>query len=60
MTLSKRQREVLSLMCEGLTNALIAERLGISVRTVKVHVSDILTRMGVENRAQAIVKELTT
>lgn len=58
MSLSKRQRQVMRLICKGLTNKRIAKRLGISPGTVKLHASSIYRRLGVENRAQAIVKEL--
>ncbi len=53
--LSDRENEVLSLMAHGLGNAVIAEKLSISVRTVKAHVSSILEKLGVENRVQAAV-----
>lgn len=59
MRLSARQRQVLKLMCEGLTNKRIAKRLGISPGTVKVHVSDVFRRTGARNRAEAIVRTLT-
>lgn len=58
MTLTERQRQVLSLMCEGLSNRQIGERLGISPGTVKVHTRVVFLRLGVQTRAQAIVKEL--
>lgn len=58
MRLSRRQKQVLNLMCEGLTNKFIAKRLGISPGTVKVHAGLVFRRMGVANRAQAIVKVL--
>lgn len=54
-SLTSRQREVLGLIAEGLDNAQIAERLGISKRTARAHVSDVLDRLGVENRTQAAV-----
>lgn len=53
--LSPREREVLSLVTEGLANAGIAERLGISERTVRNHVSNVFDKLGVWSRAQAIV-----
>ena len=51
--LSERQREVLGLMGQGLSNAAIAERLFISQNTVKFHVAAIYQRLGVSNRVQA-------
>jgi pimeloyl-ACP methyl ester carboxylesterase/DNA-binding CsgD family transcriptional regulator len=53
--LSSREREVLSLMTEGLGNAQIADRLSISEKTVRNHVSNVFDKLGVWTRAQAIV-----
>jgi len=54
-SLSPREREVLALMTEGLGNAQIAERLSISEKTVRNHVSNLFDKLGVWTRAQAIV-----
>ena len=54
-TLSPRQREILSLLSEGLGNAAIAERLGISEKTVRNQLSSLFDKLGVWTRAQAIV-----
>jgi DNA-binding NarL/FixJ family response regulator len=54
-TLTARQREVLRLIADGLDNAEIAERLQISTRTARAHVSGVLERLGVDNRTQAAV-----
>jgi pimeloyl-ACP methyl ester carboxylesterase/DNA-binding CsgD family transcriptional regulator len=54
-SLSAREREVLGLMTEGLGNAAIAERLSISEKTVRNHVSNVFDKLGVWTRAQAIV-----
>lgn len=54
-TLSEREREVLAQMAEGLNNQGIATRLGISDKTVKTHVSNILAKLGVADRTQAAV-----
>ncbi|MEA2785687.1 MAG: hypothetical protein QOF71_1791 [Candidatus Eremiobacteraeota bacterium] len=52
--LTERERETLALLAEGLANRAIAERLGITERTVKFHVAEILARLGASNRAQAV------
>jgi pimeloyl-ACP methyl ester carboxylesterase/DNA-binding CsgD family transcriptional regulator len=54
-SLSPREREVLALITEGLGNAEIAERLSISEKTVRNHVSHLFDKLGVWTRAQAIV-----
>ncbi len=51
--LTPRQSEVLRLMCEGLRNKEISERLNMTEKTVKTHVSAILGTLGVLNRTQA-------
>jgi ATP/maltotriose-dependent transcriptional regulator MalT len=51
--LTARQAEVLELLTEGLTNAQIAERLVVSIRTVDHHVSAVLTKLGVSSRQEA-------
>lgn len=52
--LTEREREVLALMVEGLNNGEIAERLFLSVSTIKFHVSAILSKMAVTNRIEAV------
>src|SRR5262245_43841794 len=50
---TRRQREVLDLLVEGRTNGEIAERLGITLEGAKWHVSEILSKLGVERREEA-------
>ncbi len=52
--LTPREREVIRLVGEGLSNKQIAKRLGIAERTAKFHVQQIMGKLGAENRAQAV------
>jgi pimeloyl-ACP methyl ester carboxylesterase/DNA-binding CsgD family transcriptional regulator len=54
-SLSPREREVLILVTQGLGNAAIGERLSISEKTVRNHISNVFDKLGVWTRAQAIV-----
>ncbi|NJN54686.1 MAG: LuxR family transcriptional regulator, partial [Anaerolineae bacterium] len=54
--LSEREIEVLQLIAEGLTNQEIANRLYLSLHTVKVHARNIYGKLGVKNRTQAVAK----
>jgi DNA-binding NarL/FixJ family response regulator len=51
-SLTPREREVAGLLAEGLTNAGLAERLYISPRTAAVHVSNILSKLGMSSRTE--------
>jgi DNA-binding NarL/FixJ family response regulator len=54
--LTSREREVLDLLAEGLTNRGIAQRLAISPLTVKSHVDAILGKLGAQGRTEAVVR----
>ena len=56
--LSEREREVLALIVEGLNNTQIAAKLTISPSTVKSHVSNILSKLGVASRTEAVTLAL--
>jgi DNA-binding NarL/FixJ family response regulator len=51
--LTPREWEVLALLRDGLSNEKIAERLDITVRTARYHVSEILSKLGVASREEA-------
>src|SRR5262249_2723302 len=51
--LTSREREVLRLLVAGLTNQEIADRLTVSLSTARLHVSNILAKLGVSNRTEA-------
>jgi DNA-binding NarL/FixJ family response regulator len=54
--LTDREEEVLRLLARGLTNSAIAERLGLSGKTVRNHVSNLFSKLGVADRAAAVAK----
>jgi DNA-binding NarL/FixJ family response regulator len=54
--LTEREDEVLRLLAQGLTNAAIAERLCVSDKTVRNHVSNIFNKLGVSDRAAAVAR----
>jgi len=54
--LTLREHEVLELLTQGCSNAEIAEKLFLSLSTVKTHVSSLFVKMSVKNRTQAVEK----
>jgi two-component system, NarL family, nitrate/nitrite response regulator NarL len=54
--LTPREREVLALLAEGLSNKAIADRLAISEHTAKFHVNAVLGKLGVQRRTEAVVR----
>ncbi|WP_342377994.1 response regulator transcription factor [Myxococcus stipitatus] len=54
--LTPREREVLALLAEGLSNKAIADRLAISEHTAKFHVNAVLAKLGVQRRTEAVVR----
>jgi two-component system, NarL family, response regulator LiaR len=53
--LTNRELEILLLMTEGKTNQEVADELFIALKTVKTHVSNILSKLGVQDRTQAVI-----
>jgi NarL family two-component system response regulator LiaR len=60
LDLTERERAVLALMVEGLNNTQIAAKLTVSPSTVKSHVSNVLTKLGVASRTEAVTLALRT
>ena len=56
--MTERERETLELMVDGLSNSEIAERLIVSQSTVKFHVSNVLSKLGVTSRTEAVALAL--
>jgi NarL family two-component system response regulator LiaR len=56
--LTEREHEVLALMIEGLNNTQIAGKLSVSPSTIKSHVSNILSKLGVASRTEAVTHAL--
>jgi two-component system nitrate/nitrite response regulator NarL len=54
--LTPRERQVLQLLAEGLSNKAIAQRLGISEHTVKFHVNSILGKLDAQSRTEAVIR----
>ncbi|WP_164929188.1 helix-turn-helix transcriptional regulator [Gloeobacter violaceus] len=60
VALSRREREILQLIQQGLSNQQIADHLYLSVNTVKNHMSRIFTKLSATNRTQAVLKAMGT
>lgn len=58
LDLTEREREVLALMVEGLNNTQIAGKLTVSPSTIKSHVSNVLSKLGVASRTEAVTLAL--
>ena len=54
--LTKREREVFELLITNFTTKEIAEKLGISEKTVRNHISNVMQKLGVNGRASAVVE----
>lgn len=54
--LTDRERQVVALLAEGLSNKLIADRLGISDHTAKFHVNGVMAKLGAGTRTEAVVE----
>lgn len=57
-TLTPREREVIALSAEGMTSQQIAERLGMSPRTVNQHVDNVAVKLGTKNRAHTVAEAI--
>jgi two-component system nitrate/nitrite response regulator NarL len=55
-TLTERQREVVALVCEGLSNKTMGRRLGVTEGTVKTHLNVIYEKLDVRSRAELIIR----
>ena len=56
--LSKRENEVVGLLCEGLSNKVAAQRLGLSVRTVEAHRARIMHKLGIRSAVELVHRSL--
>ena len=56
--LTDREREVLQLLAEGLSNRAVGETLGVTEHTAKFHVNAILSKLGARSRTEAVVRAM--
>ena len=56
--LTEREKQVVQLLSEGLSNKLIADRLGISDHTAKFHVNGVMMKLGASTRTEAVVEAM--
>ena len=56
--LTEREKQVVQLLSEGLSNKLIADRLGISDHTAKFHVNGVMVKLGASTRTEAVVEAM--
>ena len=56
--LTKREREVFELLIKNYTTKEIAEKLGISEKTVRNHISNVMQKLGVKGRSSAVIEIL--
>ncbi len=54
LDLTERELEIVQLVCQGLTNARIAQRLAIGLATVKTHLLHVFEKLGVSTRAELV------
>jgi DNA-binding NarL/FixJ family response regulator len=54
--LTRRENELLTLICQGLSNRELADALSVSVNTIKTHLRNLYLKLEVRNRAEAIIK----
>lgn len=58
ITLTNREKQVLSYICLGINNSQIAKKLNVSVYTAKLHVHNIFSKLSVQDRTEAAVKAI--
>jgi len=58
ITLTSREMEILKWASQGMSNKELSEKLGISLRTVKAHMTNIFNKLGCSSRTDAIIKGL--
>lgn len=54
--LTPREREVAALLCEGLSNKLVGDRIGVSEHTAKFHINAVMLKLGAHTRTEAAMR----